>query len=390
MRMTHNSSKLDVVMAHYTFLERISGVNVVMADLAQGLCDLAGMRRPTILTFDGTPGAFEHFDTVVLDEERDIGEQVAQELTKIPKPMILQCHNFHIPLFFDMLVKPFIEGAIATNTRITNAIHDYSSNDTETAGWLADRGVTFTAVSEAIGARVEADGFEYTVVPNCINTQKFYPNPEARMNVRRQLKVPDDAFLIGSYARAVPRKQFPLLVEVFADVLKETDKDLRLHIRAIPSTVEPGKTDVVIDEIQKAIQSRAVESNTILETEPVSWARSLAPYFNGADLMVYPSINEGFGLQLPEAVATGTMFICSDIPCYRELVEKLLPGLEDDTLFRAGDRESMVRALLKAIEDPELKTHQHVPEARERVKAFYGLQNMVEGYIEVFKANAFV
>lgn len=43
---------INIVIAHYTFLDRISGVNIVMADLAQGLCEIAGTKKARLRLVD--------------------------------------------------------------------------------------------------------------------------------------------------------------------------------------------------------------------------------------------------------------------------------------------------------------------------------------------------
>ena len=374
---------INIINSHYTFLEKISGVNIVIADLTQGLCEIAHEEKPTVLAFDGTPGEFDFFNTVLLKREGDIRGELARTLEAIPQPRVILCHNFHFPLFFEEIVKPFIGGALDTGTPVINAIHDYSSNDTDTSKWLIDRGVAFTAVSEQLWTDFHADGYECAVVKNSINTQKFRADASESQEIRTRLNIPNDVILIGSYARAVPRKQFPQLVAAFSEVLKRTDKKIILYIRAIPSTIEPGKTDAVIEEIQKAVMDCGVVDKVILETNPVSWETSLAPYFNAADLLVFPSINEGFGLQLPEAVATGTPFICSDIGCYAEIVKKLLPRQADEIIFPAGNQNRMIESILSAL-DRLAAMGRDISEARKAVVDIYGLPNMVHGYMDLF------
>jgi len=376
-------SGINIINSHYTFLQKISGVNIVIADLVQGLCEIAHEEKPTVLAFDGTPGEFDYFNTVLLNKEGNIRDELARKLEAIPGPRVLLCHNFHFPLFFEDIVKPFIDGALETGTPVINAIHDYSSNDTDTSKWLIDRGVAFTAVSEQLATDFRADGYQCAVVKNSINTQKFRPDASESREIRAGLNIPDDTILVGSYARAVPRKQFPQLVAAFSKVLERTDKNIILYIRAIPSTVEPGKTDVVIEEIQNAAIDCGVVNKVILETNPVPWETSLAPYFNAADLLVFPSINEGFGLQLPEAVATGTPFICSDIGCYAEIVKKLLPAQASEIIFPAGDQNRMIASILSALDRLD-RMERDVSNARKVVENIYGLPNMVNGYMDLF------
>ncbi len=64
---------------------------------------------------------------------------------------------------------------------------------------------------------------------------------------------------------------------------------------------------------------------------------------------VYPSKFEGFGLPVPEAMAAGVPTACSDI--------EPLAGIAGDAalLFDPQDPEAMIRALLRIVEDGDLR-----------------------------------
>ena len=64
-----------------------------------------------------------------------------------------------------------------------------------------------------------------------------------------------------------------------------------------------------------------------------------------ADLYVQPSIFEGYGLTVSEAMVTGRYVIVSDIPSFREQVESDEFGL----FARLGDEQSFVDAIMKGV-----------------------------------------
>jgi glycosyltransferase involved in cell wall biosynthesis len=69
-----------------------------------------------------------------------------------------------------------------------------------------------------------------------------------------------------------------------------------------------------------------------------------------ADVLVLPSLSEGRGLVLLEAMEAGLPVIASDIPGPRELVTQDLSGM----LFPAGDAQALAQSLERLIEDPDL------------------------------------
>ena len=60
------------------------------------------------------------------------------------------------------------------------------------------------AYHERIGYRPR----EWVLIPNGINTQQFRADPDARVSVRRELGLADEALLIGYVARYDPRKDY--------------------------------------------------------------------------------------------------------------------------------------------------------------------------------------
>lgn len=75
--------------------------------------------------------------------------------------------------------------------------------------------------------------------------------------------------------------------------------------------------------------------------------RELRDCYRQALALVFPSLWEGFGLPLLEALAAGTCVIASDIPVFRELVGA---GFEP---FDPYSIDSLVEALQRMIEHPE-------------------------------------
>ncbi|HEX6975461.1 MAG TPA: glycosyltransferase family 1 protein, partial [Vicinamibacterales bacterium] len=95
-----------------------------------------------------------------------------------------------------------------------------------------------------------------------------------------------------------PHKNVPRLVEAFREV-RRRDESLRL---------------VMVG----AAFERFAEVPGVITTGFVSVER-LAAIYRGAIALVMPSLEEGFGLPVAEAMACGTPVIASDIPSLREV-----------------------------------------------------------------------
>ena len=64
----------------------------------------------------------------------------------------------------------------------------------------------------------------------------------------------------------------------------------------------------------------------------------LVSYYNNATALIYPSLYEGFGLPILEAIACGTPVICSDIPVFKEIGG-------DCPIFFQNDPADLIRCL---------------------------------------------
>lgn len=80
---------------------------------------------------------------------------------------------------------------------------------------------------------------------------------------------------------------------------------------------------------------------------PVAQA-DLAALYSGAAFFVFPSLEEGFGLPVLEAMACGTPVLCSDIPVLREVAGPAA------LYFDPQQPEAIGAALRQALSQPEL------------------------------------
>lgn len=111
--------------------------------------------------------------------------------------------------------------------------------------------------------------------------------------------VTKDYFLwVGNYK---PYKNLVRLIQAFADFLKQTSADVQLLL--------VGPRDKRFPEAQKMIAKLGMEG-TIIQAGYVQ-ETDLVALYNAARGFILPSLYEGFGLTLLEAMACGTPVICS-------------------------------------------------------------------------------
>ena len=106
-----------------------------------------------------------------------------------------------------------------------------------------------------------------------------------------------------------PRKHVGTLVQAFAELVRT---DAVPHRLALVGPLGWLHRDLISD------RDRAVLGDRLRVLGPVD-EQDLRALYAGASLFAFPSLHEGFGLPVLEAMVQGTPVICSDIPALREV-----------------------------------------------------------------------
>jgi glycosyltransferase involved in cell wall biosynthesis len=136
-----------------------------------------------------------------------------------------------------------------------------------------------------------------------------------------------------------PRKNLVRLLQAFAALKRMTDLEHRLVI--------VGPKGWLYEEVFRELEDKDLKESVLL-TDLVSDAE-LSVIMNQADLFVYPSLYEGFGLPPLEAMACGTPVLTSNLSS--------LPEVTGDAaiLINPYDIDQMASAMINILEDEELK-----------------------------------
>jgi glycosyltransferase involved in cell wall biosynthesis len=160
-------------------------------------------------------------------------------------------------------------------------------------------------------------------------------------------------------------KNLSLLIKAFA-IIKEKIP----HYLVIVGEKEKEKdeVDILVEELN--IQERAIQ--LIKPSDEV-----IINLYKFADLFVFPSLYEGFGLPPLEAVSLGCPVILSDIPVLREVFG------EAGFYFNPYSEEDLAKAILKVISNEEFK-FKLLEKQKERLKMF-DKDKIIEQYISLFE-----
>ncbi|HMS86091.1 MAG TPA: glycosyltransferase [Nitrospira sp.] len=262
-----------------------------------------------------------------------------------------------------VFVQPFLRSMkIVWSIRSSNM--DYSRYDWLCGSsyalscWLSKSADLIISNSYA-GRRVRvADGYpaERTVViPNGIDTNRFYPNVEARERIRRQWGIGEDEFLIGLVGRLDPMKDHETFLQAAVLLLQECNQ-----VRFV--CVGDGAF-----EYTTALQDRAQRLGLSDHMMWVGRQSEMPHIYSALDLLVSSSsYGEGFANVLGEGMACGVPCVATDV---------------GDSGLVIGDTGQLVPpkdpSALKAAMRQVLDRKPRAAEIRQRIIERFTLENLV-------------
>ncbi|HEV2054703.1 MAG TPA: glycosyltransferase family 4 protein [Methylomirabilota bacterium] len=174
------------------------------------------------------------------------------------------------------------------------------------------------------------------VVPNGVD-EKFVPAPGgAALKARYGLGDGPVALFLGGLK---PRKNLPFLLHVWRDVAAA-----RPEATLVIAGDGPLGGAVRRQAEAMGLGLRVVFTGRLPEADKVA-------HYNLADIFLFPSALEGFGLAVGEAMSCGLPVIASDEGALPELVAHGQGGF----VCRGGDRAAFVEATLRLLDQPELR-----------------------------------
>src|SRR3989442_1314852 len=154
----------------------------------------------------------------------------------------------------------------------------------------------------------------------------------ARERWRRDWRIPEDAFVVLHVGSTVDRKNVPLVIQTLARLRQQTDAYL-LQVGGRFSADQEQLIDRL--DLRRAVRSVASADETALRRA-----------YRAADVLLFPSLYEGFGFPVLEAFASGLPVVTSGAGGLKEVagnaalvVEGRDPGAYVEALERLDDTD---------------------------------------------------
>jgi len=154
------------------------------------------------------------------------------------------------------------------------------------------------------------------------------------------LAVPYDAELVVSVGRQEERKGHVTLVEAWAGIAAARP---RAHL------VIAGRPGLASPAIGRALDTLPVEARRRVHL--VGHTEDVGDLLSASAVFVFPSLHEGLGGALLEALAMSMPVVASDLPAFREFV---VPG-ENAILVPPGCARAFAEAIVRLLDDDPLR-----------------------------------
>ncbi|MGD2144883.1 MAG: glycosyltransferase family 4 protein [Anaerolineae bacterium] len=199
-----------------------------------------------------------------------------------------------------------------------------------------------------------------TVVPLGIDLDRF--NPQDAEGLRARLGLQERRLLLY-VGFCTPRKGLDYL----AQAMRFLPPDVQLLL--------VGRWET--NYRSKFYRALGTASDRVVELGYVS-DEELPNYYALADLFVFPTLLEGFGLPLVEAMACGTPVVTTSAGSSAEVAG---PG---GRIVPPRDPRALANAINELLKDPELRSHLSKA-GRDWVHAHFGQEQMVQNTLEVYR-----
>lgn len=231
--------------------------------------------------------------------------------------------------------KIHMEQLALENTTYTVAVSKFSAN----------------AVKEIYNVDVDK------VIYNGIDANHFSPNPDIKV-------IDQSVFYYGTISKA---KGVDKLCLIFNDVIIK-HPNATLHLI--------GRGNEYLEQLKASVLS--VEASNRMTYYGPKHIEELPALLNQASILVFPSLNESFGLIIAESMALQKLVIASDIPSFNEII------VHGEDGFIAENNQAFVSLINDVFEKPE--TYETLrKKARETIITNFTQELMTQKSIEYYK-----
>lgn len=186
------------------------------------------------------------------------------------------------------------------------------------------------------------------------------------------LGLPDDAIVILNVGRVSPQKGLIYAVRAMPAIIKVQPKALLVSVGA-------QGDQSYLNELKAEIDKLDLRDSVHLLGE----RRNVRDYLNTCKLFVFPSLFEGLGIALAEAMAAGRACLASNIKPFDEFIENNFNGV----LSEVRDPQEFSEVVMCLLADPDLCARLG-EEARRTATELFRPERAAERLIQIYRSVA--
>jgi glycosyltransferase involved in cell wall biosynthesis len=223
------------------------------------------------------------------------------------------------------------------------------------------------AVRRSVSACLGAPAARQTIIPFGVDAGRFAVTDVA---TRNELRLQDRGPIVGTVCRLVePKKGVSVLLRAMAALQKDGNDP---HCQLLIVGDGPARASLEALSRQLGLSERTVFAGT---------RRDIPRILPLLDLFVLPSLYEGFGIAILEAMAAGKPVVATAVGGIPEFV---VPG-DTGLLVEPGKAAALAEAIGSLMRDPA-KARRMGMRGRERVLAGFQMSTVVRRHEQVYEA----
>ena len=283
---------------------------------------------------------------------------------------LIAARNAHTPVKITHVHTPISEWKISpTRKKIDSTFYSFIVNR------FSDAEIALTESKKRVKIKEGMKKDKIIVIPNGLDTTKLTISQITRTDyeeeIRKKYGINQNAFVFGNVGRISREKGHDILLDAYKKFLG-TDmyhsKDFVLLIAG------GGESE---DEIRELAKTKGIEDKVIFTGEFPP--EDLVKYYSSFDFFVFPTLAEGFGLVLIEAMYSELPVICSDLEVLKEVAGDTV------TYFRAGDPSDLSEKMIEAYEKyVNNETRPHL-QGKQRVRELYTIEAFTKSYVSLYE-----
>lgn len=215
---------------------------------------------------------------------------------------------------------------------------------------------------------------KYSLIYNGIDTDKFKRKQFDKTSLLKEFGFKESDYICLSVGNISIRKGFEYMIRVMSKLNIEYDK--------LKYLIVGGEHHEENDEFKKIMN--LITEYKLNEVVKITGRRNdVEKFLNVCDLYVMPSVTEGFGLALTEAMSMENIVLVSDIEPFREIVSDGNNGY----YFKSCDCDSLSEKLRMILNLDEIEKSRIKRNARNTVMEKFNLDTMVKNYELLYKSK---